>query len=271
MKTSKPWYKIIIPFSLFFLLGTIVILITTFIITDTQEKADKSKFDNQINQLFNDKNEICDFEKTKVQGKLKQISLLDKIEVFSKPDIYNNLVEFFKCEGGGFKVLTLKRLNNEFKMLETESTDMGFKVPEFRHVEEKDFGYNYKIPGYDVSTGRGSVESAYNDALEYFTKDKADLAYTPGVYERIETFDEMQTDFYQLHRFDGTEYKDKGTPANFSISNDSYTVWVKEYVRYYSVIENHELFNKRWILFAALGESILIIILSIVFWFKSNY
>lgn len=295
--------KIKIPSILFLVIGFLASIGISYLLVQGQRSKDKKDLDKKVDELFQSKDEICDYQKTGVSGTLKTVTVgpddflgdkwisakVGNLQLAHKPDVpddsiggenniwyeqevkkwdtYKNLVEYYKCASGGFTVQTLSKKNNGFDLVESYSKDMGFKIPASRYTPGIDYGYGISSQGYSTPTYRGTVQEAYNGAMEYLTKDKENESYVAGSYDRIKTFDEISTDFYFIGNVEPSKYSSSSVYAkSWKSSGDAYvynTNWIVWYAydgKHYEIVEDKKLFNKRWAIFSGIGSLIALII-----------
>jgi hypothetical protein len=254
-KTITEPQKIKIPSFLFliFFLGLCVLL--SYFYTTNKKESDLKIINSKIEDVFNGKDEICDYQKDGVRGKLQEPTL------FTPQDNEgNSLVEFFECESGGWTVLSLKKVINGFEYINNYSTNMGFKVVESNYKPGVDLGYGYTTQGYSIPTYRGTVQNAYKEAMEYISVEKENKPYVAGSYSKIKTFDELTTDFYTISNVEPTKYSD-GTVnsktwesmGEASVFNKNWIVWYKRSGKHYEIIELKNVFNKLWLKYSVIS------------------
>ncbi|MDX1828891.1 MAG: DUF4339 domain-containing protein [Lutibacter sp.] len=271
-KTEKR--KIKIPsFIIFLFIATIASTIAYYISERIKEK-DLQLIKQNVNDIFNGKDEICDFTKTGVKGDLKLNPgkhTLDWLSYFYKNDNEDKeLYEMFICESGGWTVLTLTKLNNGYKYVESYSTDMGFKVPESTYTPGTNYGYGVKTSGYSLPTYRGTVQNAYNEAMNYISVEKENKSYLAGVYNKIMTFGELNSEFHSVNNVEPSKYSSESVFAKSwesmgeaSVFNKKWIVWYKSKGKHYEIVLNEEKYKKRLIinLSIALGITLLIFLI----------
>jgi GYF domain 2 len=285
--------KIKIPSVIFLFIGIIASVGLSYIIVHGQRTNDKKAMQKKINELFQGKDEICDFNKTGVQGRLQNVVVgrmfegfgtennavkVGEMIIFFKPatpseadggedniryqdglkkwSLYKELVDYYKCTSGGFTVLTLSKENKGFDLVKSYSKNMGFKVPASRYTPGVDYGYGISTQGYSTPTNRGTVQEAYNGAMEYLSKDKENKSYVAGSYNRIKMIDEISTDFYYIHNV-GRTWESSGDAYVF---NTDWVVWYAYDGKHYEIDEHLNLFNKRWAIYCGLGSLIALFI-----------
>ena len=211
----------------FLILGLITTTGISFVYTQSESDKDLHKFEKKIQEIFQGKDEICDFKNEGVQGKLQ------------KHPGYNDgysVYEYFEVETGGWTVLTLTKLNSGFNIVESNSTNMGFKVSETE-----------KYLGYNMPTNRGTVQNAYTKAVDHQSKKNESNSYVPGSYLKIKLFDELSSDFYSIKNIQVMKY------SNGNVSNANWIVWFNTNGKHYEVVENKELFNTKWLKYSLIS------------------
>lgn len=211
----------------FLILGLITTTGISFVYTQSESDKDLQKFEKKIQEIFQGKDEICDFKNEGVQGKLQ------------KHPGYNDgysVYEYFEVETGGWTVLTLTKLNSGFNIVESNSTNMGFKVSETE-----------KYLGYNMPTNRGTVQNAYTKAVDHQSKKNESNSYVPGSYLKIKLFDELSSDFYSIKNIQVMKY------SNGNVSNANWIVWFNTNGKHYEVVENKELFNTKWLKYSLIS------------------
>jgi hypothetical protein len=252
--SKKATKKIKIPSILFLILGLSLTTFFSYLYTANKKENDLNNIEIKVNDVFQGKDEVCDYKNEGVRGKLKNA------EIFTPKDNEGNrLVEYYECERGGWTVLTLKRLNNGFEYTESYSTNMGFKVPESNYTPRKDFGYGLSTEGYSIPTNRGTVQNAYKEAMYYISTEKENKSYVAGSYLKIKTFDEISTEFYYISNVAPTKYSDGSVFAKSwsssgeaSVFNSDWIVWYKRDGKHYEIVERQKQFNKYWLIYSAI-------------------
>lgn len=247
-----------------FLVAIIFLALTTFLsylYTNNQKEADLKKIESEINDVFDGKEEICDFESSGVSGGFQALDLFTPNDNEGK-----RLVEYYNCKNGGWTVFTLKRLNNGFDYTETYSTDMGFKKPESTYTPGKDYGFGIRSESYRQPTFRGSVQNAYNQALYFLTKENDKGSYLPNSYLKIKTFQEINSDYYKMSNVEPTKYSEGSVDAKSwtnsgSVYNVDWIVWYKINGKHLEIVEDNEKFNKVWLKYSIISGILAIVIL----------
>ncbi len=208
----------------------------SFLIAYVQKMNDLKRFKNEIDNLFNGKSVISDYSLKGTSGQLYKVILGgrdlfgndngEKDEIYTtrhfimyKPFLKENadeydirsynrklkewdefkvLVEYYEADRHtGFSVLRLKKGNDMFRIVESWSGDMAYKVEEYEHRPGYSSSY-YSSPGYDIPTYRASVNEAYKEAAKFLTVEDEDKSYEAGSYSRISSFDQMESNFYKI-------------------------------------------------------------------------
>jgi len=245
-----------------------------YYLTEEFKKEDYQKLEKKSNDIFNGKDEICDYTKSGVKGKLEKAKYYDEIwgKLTTKKDNDGNeLIDYYNCKSGGWTVYTLKKLNHGYDLIESYSTDMGFKVPESTYHAGTDYGYGYSTPGYSTPTYRGSVQNAYNGAMEYISVEKEDKSYVAGSHSKIITFDELYSDLHYIDNVHPTRYtsasvnsKSWDSFGEASVFNKNWIVWYKQSGKHYEIVLNKDDYNQK--LLINIGIGIVIAVLAFLLW-----
>jgi hypothetical protein len=262
LATKNETKKVKIPSILFLIIALLITTYLSYLFTDNKKERDLKNIESKINEVFQGKDEVCDYKNEGVRGKLKDA------DIFTPNDNEGNrLVEYYECENGGWTVLTLKKINNGFEYTERYSTNMGFKVPESNYTPGKDFGYGFRTEGYSIPTYRGTVQNAYKEAMYYISTEKENKSYVAGSYLKIKTFDEISTDFYYISNVEPTKYSDGSVFAKSwrssgeaSVFNSDWIVWYKRNGKHYEIVERQKQFNKSWLTYSLISGLIAILI-----------
>lgn len=240
-----------------------------YYLTEEYKNKDFQKLEEKVNDIFNGKEEICDYTKSGVKGELTKTN---DLFFFSKKDNEDKeLYEYYSCESGGWTVYTLKKLNYGYDLIESYSTNMGFKVPESTYRAGTDYGYGFSTPGYSIPTYRGSVQNAYNKAMEYISVEKEDKSYVAGSYNRIITFDELSSDLHYIDNIHPTKYtsasvnsKSWESLGEAYVFNKDWIVWYKTSGKHYEIVLDKDEYLKKLII--NLGIGIVTAILAFLLW-----
>lgn len=248
--------KIIIPAILFLILGIFAAITTSYFIAKGQRENDLQIINKKIDEVFQGKDEVCDHKKTGVQGELKKADWLTPSDNEGK-----ELVEYYECSSGGFTVLTLSKKLNGFDLVESYSKNMGYKIPASRWTAGKDYGYGIYTPGYSTPTYRQTIQVAYSEAMEYLSSEKENKCYSAGSYDRIQTFDEIKTDFYYIDNIAPTKYssasnsfKSWSSSGDAMVFNNQWVVWYAYNGKHYEIIEFKNIFTKKLLIFSGIGS-----------------
>lgn len=270
--------KIKIPAGIFLFIGIAISIGLSYFIVLNQREKDFKNIENKIDRIFQGKDEICDYKNSGVRGTLHTngdgggiLNLL-----LEKDNEGKELVQYYNCTSGGFTVLTLTKKNNGFDLVESNSNNMGYKIPESRWTAGKDYGYGINTPGYSTPTFRESVQAAYDGAMKYISSEKENKSYVAGSYDKINTFDEIRTPFYYIGNIEPTKYSSTSTNSkswkslgNGAVFNNQWIVWYTYSGRHYEIIEEYSIFNKRWLIYSLIG-SILAALLYILIRYRRN-
>lgn len=163
------------------IVGCLVSILFSFLYVQNKKSNDFTLFQSQIDNVFHNKTEICDYEKEKVEGTLRKSNADDELD-----DEDKKLVEIFELESGGFKVFKLtNKTNNKYEQTIIKSKNLGYKVPS-QTYEPGFWGL-----GYYSSTHRGEVKDIYREAMEYLSSDNK--TYEEGSLDNIKNFNLIKT------------------------------------------------------------------------------
>lgn len=274
-KTSHQNYKF--KHFLIFVLLAIIASGIAYFKTKQFRESDYAELNNKIDKVFNGKDEIRDFTKSGVIGELTKVSdsPLTKLQVGSKSNENSDIYEFFGCESGGWTVYCLKKLKNGYEYVEHHSTDMGFKVPESTYHQGTDFGHGYKSRGYSIPTYRGTVQNAYNEAMNYISVDNENNSYVAGAHDKIITFDELSGQLYYIDNIRPTKIssasvnsKDWRSSGEACVYNKNWVVWHIHNGKHYEIVLDKERYKRNMILNIGIanGFALLVILIWILFW-----
>jgi preprotein translocase subunit YajC len=240
-----------------------------YFLTEEHKKKDFQKLEEKVNDIFAGKEEICDYTNSGVKGELIKPS--DYFYFDKKDNEDNELYEFYSLESGGWSVYTLKKLNYGYDLIKNSSTNMGFKVPESTYRAGTDYGYDISTPGYSIPTYRGSVQNAYNEAMEYISVKKEDKSYVAGSYNRIISFNELYSDLHYIDNIHPTKYtsasvnsKSWESIGESYVFNKNWIVWYNENGSHFEIVLDKDKYLKK--LLINLGTGIVIAILAFILW-----
>jgi len=274
-------------------------ILITYFIASIQRQNDLNEINKKIDAIFKDKSIITDYSYDGTDGKLYDVDLLplnNTIETHNvilayKPasgsyvdtnnasyqsqlEQWNTCKEFIQyyesIPFSGFEVLRLEKNSTSYTITESWSGDMAYTAPETKHYDGYSNDY-YSSPGYDIPTYRPSVYQCYKNAAEFLTSGRSDSSYEAGGYNKISSFDEIQTGFYEIsqlypkyHRYpnrihveinlDDTgnvtdnsfQWTDATSYGDVAISNSQYRVWYKSMTNTYAIEEKSGIFYKYW-------------------------
>jgi hypothetical protein len=174
----------------------------------------------------------------------------------------NELYEYYFCESGGWTVYTLKKLSFGYDLIESSSTNMGFKVPESTYLAGTD-RYGYRPPGFSIPIYRGSVQNAFDEAMEFISVKKEDKSYIAGSYNKIITFDELYSDLHYIENIHPTRYTSASVNSKFwereaSVFNKNWIVWYKQRGRHYEIVLDKDEYLKKLLINLGIGIAIAI-------------
>jgi uncharacterized protein DUF4339 len=257
--TSKQ-KKIRIPAIIFLIIGITATVGASYLVVKKQRATDLELMNKKISEVLQGKDEVCDHKKTGVTGELKDADLLTSTDNDGK-----KLVEYYECKSGGFTVLTLTKKPNGYDIIETYSKDMGYKIPASKWTPSKDYGYGIYTSGYSTSTYRQSIQTAYDEAMNFLSTEKENKSFVAGFYERIKTFNELQTDFFYIDNVEPTTYSSvsnfyKSWKNSGWVYNSDWIVWYENDGKHYEIEEKKKVFTKQLIIFSSIGSIITIMI-----------
>lgn len=202
-------------------------LLLAFIFVNIRKKSDFTDIENKINNYFDGKQSIADFDFDGIDGVFRKLSrepfyndlLNDEVgfkkekQVFDKNGNNPNKITFFKSVANVTKykdwnkivdyydvecTSTSRNLSIIRKETDTKFTfnnivflDMAYFVPEY-----VSYDYGYGVSGIKPSY-RPSVNKAYNDAALFLIEDKG-ANYIKESENKIWSFDQIENDFYEI-------------------------------------------------------------------------
>lgn len=258
--------KIKIPSIVFLFIGLTCSTALSFLYVQNKRGNDFKEIEQKTSDIFQGKNEICDFINEGIRGKLKEPNYFA-----NKDNDGKQLVEYFECENGGWTVLTLTKLNNGFAVVENYSTNMGFKVPASNYTSGMDYGYGMRTNGYSTSTFRGTVQNAYKEAMEYISKENENNSYVAGTYLKIKAFNEITTDYYSILNVVPSKFTDASVNAiswassqEASVFNKNWIVWYKKNGKHFEIIENKNIYYKNLVIYSLISGLLVFLIYLVI-------
>lgn len=271
-----------IPSILFLLLGILLAIGISYLLVRTNREKDLANLTKKIDNVLGGKNQICDRQNTGVTGNLYRVEKTNDSTLFYRSpqgtnffwhflfgleefEQYKQLTDYYECKEGGFTVLTLKKVFTGFEIVENKSDNMGFKTPAFKTIPGKDYGYGITTPGYNMPTGRPSIQGAYTGAMEFLTSEKEDKSYVPGCYGSIESFGEINSDYFHVENIYPTKYS-SGSENAKSWTGKSFiftNYWIVLYNyngKHYEIVENKNYLRNKWIIYSLIASIILSLI-----------
>jgi hypothetical protein len=205
------------------IIGFIVSVFLSFLYVQNKKKNDYESLKKEIDNIFQGKTEICDYERYTVQGKLRKSDETDARDEEDK-----KLYEIFELESGGFEIYQLtNKTNDKFAVTKITSSNLGYKIPA-QTYNEGFWGYGYNTPTY-----RGEVKSIYKEAMEYLSSDNK--TYERGSFDNIKNFEKISSDYFRVNF---NEY-------NF-ITKGGY-VFTKKWIVWYESIEKGYEIKDNWV------------------------
>jgi|JI6StandDraft_1071083.scaffolds.fasta_scaffold60992_2 hypothetical protein len=218
------------------IIGFFVSTFFSFLYVQNKKSNDLTLFQSQIDNVFHNKTEICDYEKQKVAGTLRKSNADDELD-----DEDKKLVDIYELEDGGFTIYKLtNKTNNKYERTIIKSGNLGYKVPS-QTYESGLWGY-----GYYSSTHRGEVQDIYNGAMKYLSTDNK--TYEEGSFDNINNFSSIKTDFYQLK----TDFNNSGYSGSGKVYNNISVVWYDSKQELYEIEENMSHYFIQIIIFSLL-------------------
>lgn len=296
----KPVIKIPLEFLLF--LGFILTISLSYITVKFQKEQDLKKISSSIDSLFEGKQEVSDYrlenskghlDKVKLEGSNSNLSSLKvvggekllathpgyKVNSTDTADynaklqsflFYYNLEEYYTNTEGGFDIVKLKKEGDGYVKESIFSTNMAFRVSEYKTIPEKDYGWGNKSEAYTIPSGRGTPNQAYATTLDYLIKDIKNYSYKEGYHDKIERFYLLATDFYKIE----VAYANKGKPLftfdEHNIYNTDWIVWYSSGELHFELEEKPKVFKNRWILYASIS-SLLVLVIYLLLKFKGRF
>lgn len=199
----------------------------SYLVTESQKNSELLEINEKVDAVFQGKNEICDYEISGVTGNSFEVTGFSALTA-PKDNEGKSLNEIYNCKEGGWTVINLKRVNNGFEYIESDSKDMGFKVPESETHSFDNGDFTYPTT-YNTPTYRGTVQNAYQSSVEFITSEKPNKGYSAGVFSKLQAFSELQSKFYYINNIEPTDF------SNETVNEKS---WRKE---------QQYIFNKNWI------------------------
>jgi len=231
---EHPIKKIKISEKKLLIIGFLVSTFISFLYVQNKKSNDFILFQSQIDNVFHNKTEICDYEKQKVVGTLRKSNSDDNLD-----DEDKKLVEIFELEDGGFTIYKLtNKTNNKYERTKIVSKNLGYKVPS--QIYESGFWGGYS------STNRGEVKNVYREAMEYLSSDNK--TYEEGSFDNIINFNSIKTDFYQFK----TDYSNIDSFSSGKVFTNKWVVWYESQQTLYEVEENIDHYFTQIIIFSIL-------------------
>jgi len=302
--------KIKIPSILFLFISFFLCIGLSYYIVFIQRQNDSEEINKKIDDIFKSKSAITDYTFDGIDGKLydvylgsawehlgsndKDVIRTKKIILAFRPnennnsdknakvwDLFKDVVQYYETSPyNGFNVLRLERSSTIFSVTESWSGDMAYKVPEKKHYEGYSSEY-FSSPGYDIPTYRPTIGNCYKEAAKFLTSDKEDKSYEAGSYNKILSFDKIESIFFRLkQRFpiysrlpnkihvnhgegigegdliNESRITDATSANDSSVQNGQWIVWFKSITNTYEIEEKKEVFFKYWVIYSTIGIAI---------------
>lgn len=258
--------KIKIPAIFILLLLLIVSSTIAYYITEYNRKSDYKLLKDKISKVFEGKTEISDYSKSSVKGNLDKAKYYDEIWgslTTKKDDEDKELYEIFQFKSGGWTIYSLTDLNlgYRYKYEEHNSTNMGFKVPEYIKSGGEMISGIYPIeyfPSYKSPTYRGTVQEAYNGSMKFLSVDRDNNSYLAGSLNKINSFNRISTKYYNISESESWKGLGEG-----NIFTKSWIVWYKTNGKHFDIVRDKEQYNIALItnISIAVGLSLLIFLI----------
>lgn len=267
----KLWASVKIFSTIIILLGIIGLIGYSYV--NSKKNNFKKDISEKITNIFNGNTVVLDGEKTGVQGEKEETGYNGESKKKNNDLFYSQewwerdgLYTIFKCTSGGFTIKKLTQLSDESFDLETYySGDMGYRKPAYSRGIT---GWSYNEYGEsntygNISNYRENVQSCYNDAFDFFTKDDKTGSYKAGKYVDIVNFPDLRNEYYymdnaapKLHSSAGhssSEWWTEDDHAGGGLTWDDKRVYYKIRGKHYELTLNNERFKKD--LFIIIGIS----------------
>lgn len=243
----------------------------------------KKEISEKIKKIFDEKTVVLDGEITGVQGEKQETgyngeskNIIDELFNFQKWWERDGLYTIFKCTSGGFTIKKLTQLSDESFDLETYySGDMGYRKPAYSRGIT---GWSYNEYGKSNTYGnipnyRNKVQSCYNIAFNFFTKDDKTGSYTAGKYVDIVNFPDLRNEYYYM---DNTAPKLYSSAGHFSaewcssddhtanVYNDGMRVYYSSKGKHYELTLNEDRYKKDLLTVIGISSGVFFLLLLIL-------
>ena len=320
--------KIKISSNVFLYIGIFLSILISVTAVFFQKNRDLNSFNQKINEMMSGKTAISDYSFDGTQGKLLKVyrsGLFDGIftsgdkdnivktqnhDLAFKPndnikegdnfyywneqqrkywDLFKDLKEYYESEKfTGFSAQKLERDGDVFTAKYMWSGDMAYKVNASKHYE----GYSsefYSSPGYDIPTYRPPVGKCYEEAAKFLTVEDKDKSYLEGSYKKIDRFEYMESDFYEIiqrypkyyssldtifvdngpdnsrgHIIDDQKITKQTSRTDGSVFTSQWIVWYKNYTNKFAIEEKKYALLKYSSLYSLIGISLTFVIFFII-------
>lgn len=233
----------------------LLLLSGAYIGTEITKQQDYLSLERRIDALFKGQDEICDYSKTGVKGRsIEKYKLYGNLHY--RDENGKTLEEGFARTSGGWNVIILTKLIDGFKSESCTAKDMGFKVPEKEWEEGTDYGF-YKSPGQWRDTYRGSVQNAYDGAMNYLTVGKGE-SYKAGSFSQLQNFGRMRSNMHEIN-----ESSERTYLSNSYIYNDDWIVWYDEETTYYKIVLDKGAYYEKLAIYTSVAFLVFILVLGL--------
>lgn len=306
--------KIKIPSVVFLFLSFGLCIGLAYLIASSQKQSDLDAINKKVDAIFQGKSAVTDYTFDGSNGQLYDVYLSsffegigndknvvrtkkrilaykptdgddEKYAVYNETkrkqwDLFKNLVQYYETTPfSGFDAIRIEKNSSTFSIIKSWSGDMAYKVPESRHVA----GYSsefYTSPGYDIPTYRPTIGKCYEEAAKYLTVEKEDKSYEAGSYNKIYSFPEIESKFFEIVQrypkytrlldkihvdmgnksegdvIDNAKITDATSATDAHVFTNQWIVWYKSLTNTYAIEEKKGVFSKQWLIYSAIGMAI---------------
>ncbi|MCX6231130.1 MAG: DUF4339 domain-containing protein [Bacteroidetes bacterium] len=264
----------------------IILVIISFIIiglslyfaytsANKQIEKDYTLIERMVNNIFQDKSAVCDGVFYNISGNKKKVTF-NKIKIDGKECITNSelfkygadqvskIVEEFIITDGGFIVYKITKEDKGFVIKKSVAGNMIYKVGEYENFN------GYRMPSY-----RPSISSCYSKAYSYLTEKQKDGSYIPNIYNQIQNFDRIKSEFYLISnetnpRMGGSHWWQE----NDGFIYEQFAVYFKNDFWYYEIKPNDIEISKKYSNIVAYGFIIglsIVVLLNVIIYFVRKF